>query len=49
MVARDTLSVRIGLSLAWTAPALGFGGLAFVRSYKARVRRFGVLLLLLTG
>merc|ERR1719313_640202 len=49
MVARDTLSVRVGLRLAWAAPLLGFGGIASVRSYKPRVRRFGVALLLLTA
>merc|ERR1719487_1521120 len=49
MVARDTLSGRVGLGLAWAAPVLGFGGVAFVRSYQPRARRFGVLLLLLTS
>lgn len=49
MVGRDTLSVRIGLGLGWAAPVLGFGGIASVRSYNARTRRFGVLLVLLTA
>jgi hypothetical protein len=49
MVARDTLSVRIGLGLAWTAPTLGLWGIASVRAEKARIRRFGVSLILLSG
>merc|ERR1719387_1472076 len=49
MVALDTLSVRVGLGLAWTAPVLGLWGVASVRSYKARIRHFGVVLLLLTA
>merc|ERR1719235_194684 len=49
MVALDTLSVRVGLGLAWTAPVLGLWGVASVRSYKAGIRHFGVVLLLLTA
>merc|ERR1719331_3692629 len=49
MVALDTVSVRIGLALAWMSPLLGFWGILSVRSYKPRIRRFGVALLLLTA